>query len=171
MVQGNLAKSALTNSEPELNKHTLSGTASVEYSNCTVNKPAKCTVKEPIIANATVHAVEGLEGPKAEKNAMGLEFIGSGKEETFTEIEYKNKGAEPCPLNGKTFPVKGKAIGTSGPTTESAQETQEGGSTVVFTPQFQMAALDMGGKPAEFTSIVTVRMGRTGNAISSTTTS
>jgi hypothetical protein len=168
-VKNNLAKSSLTNSEPAAGQHTLSGAASAEYSTCTVLKPAKCTVKEPIVANATVHAVEGLEGPKAEKNAMGLEFIGSGASETFTEIEYLNKGAEACSLNKKVFPVKGKAYGTGGPTFESSQENKESGSTLVFTPKFKMEELILGEKPAEYTSIVTPRMGEAGNPITTTT--
>ena len=176
-VQNNLEKSSLTNEEPELNKHTLKGEASAEYSECTVLKPAKCVVKEPIVASATVHAVEGLEGPRKnekgealEKNAMALEFIGSGKEETFAEIEYLNKGAEACSLNAKTFPVKGKVYGTGGPTTESGQENKESGSTLVFTPKFNMEELTLGGKAAEYTSIVTPRMGRKEFAITTTTT-
>ena len=117
-----------------------------------------------------MHAVEGLEGPKGEPNAMGLEFEGEGKEETFVEIEYLNKGAEACALNKKVFPVKGTAIATGGPTTASTQEDLESGATLVFTPEFKMEELTLGGNPAEFTSIVTARMGREGNAIGGTTT-
>jgi hypothetical protein len=168
-IQNNLERSFIKNSEPEAGKHTLEGTFVVEYSECTVAKPAKCTVKEPIVAEAKMHAVEGMVGPKpGENNAMGLKFTGHGEKETFATIEYLNKGAEACSLNKKVFPVKGQAIGTSGPTTESTQEDQEAGSTLVFTPK--METLILGEKPAEFTSIVTPRMGRLGNPIAATTT-
>jgi hypothetical protein len=168
-VKNNLAKSSLTNSEPAAGQHTLSGSGSTEFSECTVAKPAKCVVKEPIVAEVTVHAVEGLEGPKGEKNAMGGEVIGSGEKETFTEIEYLNKGAEACSLNKKVFPVKGKLIATGGPTTESSQENKESGATAVYTPKFKMEELEFGGKPAELTLITTVKMAG-GNAITTTTT-
>jgi len=121
--------------------HTFTGTVETEYSSCFVKKPEKCTIKEPILAKATVHGVEGLEGPKGEKNAMGLEFIGEGAEETLTEITYQG---EKCALKGLTFPVKGKMYATNGPTTESAQANKESGATLVFTPQFKMQELKIG---------------------------
>ena len=101
---------------------------------------------------------------------MGLEFTGHGENETFFEFEYLNKGAEACSLNGKNFAVKGKMFSTGGPTTESTQEDQESGATLVFTPKFKMQELECGGKPCELTSIVTARMGRAGNPIATTTT-
>jgi hypothetical protein len=154
------------NTQPLLEKnHTFEGSVETEYSSCFVRSPSKCTVKSPILAKAKVHAVQGLEGPKGEKNAMGLEFIGSGKEETLAEITYE--GAE-CALKGNTFPVKGKMYATSGPTTESAQENKASGATLVFTPKFGMEELKLGTNAAEFTSIVTATSGA--SAISLTTT-
>lgn len=157
------------NTQPLFEKiHTFAGAVETEYSSCFVKQPLKCTIKEPILAKATVHAVEGLEGPKGEKNAMGLEFIGSGEEETLATIEFKNKGAEKCALNALTFKVKGKMYATNGPTTESAQENKESGATLVFTPKFKMQELKVVKEPAEFFSIVTPTSGA--SAISMTTT-
>jgi hypothetical protein len=167
-VKNNTKESTIHNEEPEAGSHTFTGTVVVEYTNCTVSKPEKCTVKTPIVATATVHGVEGLEGPKGEKNAMGVEFVGHGVEETFTEITYQG---ESCALKNQTFPVKGKVIATNGPTTESSQENREAGATLVFTPKFKMQELKLGKEAAEFTSIVTPKMaGETGNPISLTTT-
>jgi hypothetical protein len=169
-VQNNLEKSFLRNSEPAAIQHTLDGTFITELSECTVTKPPKCKVTEPIIFESKIHAVEGLEGPRGtalEPNAMGLEFIGDGPEERLASIQFT--GPE-CALKEKTFVLKGKMIATGGPTTESTQEDPESGSTLVFTPKFKMQELTLGGKVAEFTSIQTARMGRTGNPIATTTT-
>jgi hypothetical protein len=144
-------------------KHTLTGVAVVDYKECKVVQPEKCTVKEPIVAEATV---EGVEELGAAKNEMGQEFKGSGAEETFAEITFE--GAE-CSLKGKTFKVKGSAIGTSGPTTESSQTNKWGGATLVFTPKNNMQKLKLGVETAEFTNIVTPTMGTTGDPISTTT--
>jgi hypothetical protein len=163
------ANSFLENSEPEPGKHTLSGTAETEFTGCVVKNPLKCEVKEPIVSKATVHGVEGMEGPKGEKNAMGLEFVGEGVEETFATLEFKNKGAEACGLNGVAAKVKGRVVATNGPTTESAQENKESGATLVFTPKFKMQTLKVGKEPAEFSTIATVKM-EGGNPISATTT-
>jgi hypothetical protein len=147
--------STFENSEPKVGKHTVKGVALVTYKKCTVLKPAKCTVQETIEAEATVHGVEGLEGPKGEKNAMGLEFIGKGEKEKFTSITFK--GAE-CALKEKTFNVEGKVYATNGTGTEAAQENKHTGATLVFTPKFKMQELKFGGATAEFNSIMTVRM-------------
>jgi len=168
-VKNNAANSFLENSEPEAKKHTLSGTAETEFTECTVKTPLKCAVKEPIVSKAKVHGVEGMEGPKGEKNAMGFEFIGEGEEETFAELTFKNKGEEKCALNGTTVKVKGKVVATNGPTTESAQENKASGATLVFTPKFKMQTLEIGKVAAEFETIVTLKM-EGGNPISATTT-
>lgn len=168
-VKNNTKKSLLHNVETE-KKHTLTGESNTEFSTCNVKELAKCIVKEPIIAEASVEAIEGLEGPKAEKNAMGLEFKGKGAEETFATIEFKNKGAEVCSVNAKSFPVKGSATATCGPTTESPQETDHCGATLVYTPKFKMQNLKLGVETAEFSSIVTPFMAGGGNPISVTTT-
>jgi hypothetical protein len=155
VVKANTKESAVHNVEPELKQHTFTGLAVAEFSECTVNKPEKCTIKEPIVTNTSFHGVEGLEGPKSESNAMGVEYIGTGPEETFAEIQFENKGAESCSLNGIQVKVKGKVYGTSGPTTESVQTNKSSGATIAFTPKFKMQELKMGKDPAEFTLIAT----------------
>ncbi|MGB7685090.1 MAG: hypothetical protein WBL45_04830, partial [Solirubrobacterales bacterium] len=145
------------------------GNGTAEFSECNVKELLKCTVTEPIVANANFHGVEGMEGPKGEKNAMGVEFVGAGAEETFGNIEFKNKGAEACSQNGKSYAVKGKVIGTAGPTTESAQENKHTGATIVFTPKFKMQTLKLGPNAAE-ASMITTPTGVGGPPISITTT-
>jgi len=160
--------SSVQNTEPAAGQHTFSGTIETRFTSCTVKAPSKCAVGEPIVSKATVHGVEGLEGPKNELNAMGLEFIGDGEEETFAEITYI--GAE-CALKNVKVKVKGKAIATGGPTAESAQANKESGATLVFTPKFKMQELKLGPEAAELTTTLTLRMtGVGGNPISFTTT-
>ncbi len=167
-VKNNVATSLGHNVEPEVGKHTVEGTGETEFSECNVKLLAKCIVKEPIVVKATAHGVEGMVGPKGEANAMGGELVGAGEEETFASIEFKNKGGEVCSLNGKVFPVKGRVVGTNGPTTESAQNGKETGATVVYTPKFKMQTLKLGPNVAELSLITTVKSG--GNPISLTTT-
>ncbi|MGB7686560.1 MAG: hypothetical protein WBL45_12360 [Solirubrobacterales bacterium] len=155
VVKNNATTSTLTNTEPAGNQHTVSGFAETEFSTCNVKELLKCVVAEPIVSKANVTGVEGMEGPKAEKNAMGGLFVGSGAEETFATVEFKNKGAEACSLNAKTFPVKGSVVATNGPTTESGQEGKNAGATLVFTPKFKMQTLKLGPNAAEFSTIVT----------------
>jgi hypothetical protein len=174
VVKNNTKESLIHNEEPEAKAHTFTGTVVTEYSKCNVKLLAKCIVAEPIIATATVHGVEGMEGPtgkEKEPNAMGLEFVGHGEKETFAEIEFKNKGEEKCAVHGKKFAVTGRVIATNGPTTESDQSNRESGATLVFTPKFKMQTLKLGVEPAEFTSIVTSKMaGAGGSPIALTTT-
>jgi hypothetical protein len=169
--KNNTATSWIRNSEPKAGQHTLEGTIETEMSNCNVKLLSKCIVKEPIVSKFTVHGVEGMvgpTGPAVEPNAMGLEFVGHGESETITEIEFKNKGAEACSLNGKKFPLKGSMVATNGPTTASDQSNKETGATLVFTPKTQ--TLTFGPNPAEFKSISTMTMAGGGNPIARTTT-
>src|ERR1043166_3162389 len=147
-MQTTSSKSFVHNVETE-GKHTMTGNGTALFKECTVPKPAKCTVKEPIEANANFVGAEGL-GAKA--NEMGVEFVGNGAEETIGEITYE--GAE-CQLKRKTFKVKGSAIGTSGPTTESSQTNKYSGATLVFTPKNEMQKLKLGVESAEVTFITT----------------
>lgn len=139
-------------------KHTLTGVAVVEYTKCTVNKPAKCTVKEPIVVKAEVKGVDKLG---AGENEMGLQFKGQGAE-PFTSITFE--GAE-CALKGKTINVTGSAVGTGG----VAQGKDHTGATLAFSPANGMQELLFGAAVAEFTSIVTVTMAKGGAPISTTT--
>ncbi len=166
--------SAIHNVEPGLGKHTVTGAIRTKFTNCNVKELAKCIVAEPIESTATIHGVEGMEGPLGEKNAMGVEFVGSQAEETFAKIEFKNKGVEACSLNAKTFPVKGRVVATNGPTDVSPQEGKETGATLVFTPKSKMQTLKLGPNVADFTAIATSKMapdaGKPEHPISLTTT-
>jgi hypothetical protein len=153
--KNNTKNSVGHNVEPAAGQHTVTGQMEAEFSNCNVKLLSKCVVAEPIVVKATVHGVEGMEGPKGEKNAMGGEIVGSGVEETFAVIEFKNKGAEACSLNAKSFPVKGRMIATNGPTTESKQDNKHSGATLVLTPKFKMQTLKLGPNPAELSAIAT----------------
>lgn len=138
--------------------HKVSGTLNLNVTNCTVTKPAKCSVKEPIVWEVNFTGVDELNG--AEKN-MGLEFAPpAGK--NFTEITFE--GAE-CALKGKTFGVSGSAIGTGGP----GGNAKESGATWVFSPEKEMQKLIWGGQPDEFSASLTPKMKGGGNPISLTT--
>ncbi|MGB7686023.1 MAG: hypothetical protein WBL45_09615 [Solirubrobacterales bacterium] len=166
-VKNDTTKSFIHNVDSGEKKHTVTGEARVEYTGCEVKELAKCIVTEPIVAEATFVGTEGLG---AAKNEMGQNFVGKGKEETFAEIQFTNKSeAEKCSLDKKIFPVKGSAIGTSGPTTKSPQTNKHSGATLVFSPENGMEKLFLGPNAAEFTSIVTPTMSG-GNPITLTTT-
>jgi hypothetical protein len=162
VVENEPKNSVIKNEEPAAGQHTVSGTVRTLFKTCTVNKPAKCTVKEPITSNAKFTAVEKLG---AGSNEMGGELVGSGAEETFAEITFE--GGE-CALKGKTVKVKGSVIGTSGPTTTSSQTNKHSGATVVFTPEKEMQKLKLGVETATFSTIVT-QTGPSGNPLSGTT--
>ncbi len=169
-VKNNTKNSTIHNVEPAEKQHTVTGTLEVEFSSCTVKLLSKCVVAEPISAKATFHGVEGFSGPLNEPNAMGLEFVGSGEEETFAEIEFKNKGAEKCSLNGFRFKVKGNAISTSELGFGGSQENKHSGATLAFTPSFKMQTLKLGPNAAEFQGIFTPTMAGGGSPIALTTT-
>jgi hypothetical protein len=166
-VKNKAGGATVHNVEPTSKQHTFTGTIESEFSECNVKKINKCVVAEPIITGASIHGVEGMVGPKGEPNAMGIEFVGHKPEETFTEIEFKNKGAEACSLNAKKFPVKGSVVATGGPETASSQENKESGATLVFKG---MNTLKFGPQPAEFHGIFTSTMASGGNPIALTTT-
>jgi hypothetical protein len=166
-VKGNTEKSKQHNVEPEKGQHTFTGEAAAVFTNCAVKELTKCIVTEPIVSEGTF---EGVEKLGAEKNIMGVEYKGAGgSEELFTNIEFKNKGAEKCAVNGLKFAVTGSAIGTSGPGTEGPQTNKSAGATIALTPKNEMQKLKLGSEPAEFTLIVVPTMVG-GNPISITTT-
>lgn len=143
--------------------HTVTGSLTTNFSSCSVQKPSKCTVKEPIVVEAVG---EGVEELGAEKNEMGVEFKpASGT--TFVEITLE--GSE-CALKGKPFKVQGTAIATGGTAT---QKEKWGGATAVFTNAMTKETLEIGGVAAEFETKTTVRMapegGKEQNPISLTT--
>ena len=142
-------KTSLVHNAQTGTEHKITGTVRTLFKTCTVNKPLKCTAKEPIEANSTVEAVEKLG---VAENEMGIEFKGSGAEETFAEITFE--GSE-CSLKNKTFKAKGSVVGTSGPTTESSQTKHWSGTTVAYTPNNEMQKLKLGVNAAEFSLIAT----------------
>src|ERR1043166_2552620 len=148
-VENEPKNSLVHNEQTETTKHTLTGTVRTLFKECTVDKPLKCTIKEPVESNATVEAVEKL-GP--EENTMGVELKGEGVDELLASITFD--GPE-CALKEKTVQVKGSLIATSGPTTESPHANHWSGATAVFTPKNEMQKLKFGFETAEFSTIVT----------------
>lgn len=140
-------------------QHTAIGDAELQFSNCSVQKPAKCEVKGPI---ATSAEFEGVEGLGAGKNEMGMEFKPTGGGKVLFTMTFKNKGAESCSLNGKSFNAEGTAIaiGTPAPT------AQHGGATEVFTHANTTPTLNSMGIDATLTIAME---DVNGNPISSTT--
>ncbi len=169
VVKNNTKNSWIRNAEPKATEHTFEGTIETEFTDCEVKELLKCDVTEPIVSKALVHGADKFEGPKGEPNAMGIEFVGEGPEEEFATVQFTNLGLEKCSLHEKKFVVKGRVVGTNGPTTESAQNGKETGATLVFTPKFKMQTLKLGPNAAEFSTIVTPQM-PSGGPIALTTT-
>jgi pectate lyase len=136
---------SLTNSEPVSKEHRLTGTVTVKFTSCTVNKPSGfgCKVKEPITVKSNV---EGVEGLGAGKNEMGLEFKPT-EGEVFNEITI-----EGCFIAG-TFKTTGTAIGTGSP----APTEKFSGTTNIFTNAMTKETLKLAGNPAELSSSATVQ--------------
>jgi hypothetical protein len=150
------------NEEPAPGVHTGKGTGNGESSSCKVEKPAKCTVKEPLAIN-----VEGqpLEELGAGKNEMGGELkpaVGT----TFITIVMQ--GAE-CAVKGE-YPVTGSVVVTGTP----APTEKHTGATAISTNAMSKETLKLGVNPAELSLTTTVRRapveGKEQNPISSTTT-
>ncbi len=135
------------------------GTAEISFSGCTVNKPAKCIVKEPIVAKTVVKSVIFNEA----KEEHGLEYSANGTK--FTEITFENKGAEKCALAvGKPFPVEGTIIGTG------SAVNMTGGIQRFKKTEASMQKLTVGGEPATLEGETTVTNKVTNNALALTTT-
>ena len=160
-------KTFLHNVETPEKKHTITGETSAEYKDCSVQKPLKCDVKEPIEVKAEFESVEGLES-EGKKETMGVQFKAKGAE-PFAKIEFINNGAESCALNGKTVNVTGSAIGTGTP--EPSKANKHSGATTNFHHEKITATKELllGGEAAGFQNKATVRMVG-GNPIVLTTT-
>lgn len=154
---------SFTNEEPEPKVHTGKGSASTNMTKCTVNKPAKCKVKEPISLTPSGVPVEGLG---VGKNEMGGE-VKPVEGKPFVAITFE--GVE-CALKNLTFNVEGTAIATGAP----APTEKHSGSTAVYTNAMTKETLKFGGKTAEFSLATTVRMapveGKEQNPVAGTTT-
>lgn len=136
--------------EPGLKQHTGHGSGTTSISMCAVNKPAKCTVAEPISFKVEGVPLEGL-GP--EKNTMGGE-LRPAEGKVFVNIVLQNKGVEKCALAEKVLAVEGTAIATSTPS-PTAKHT---GATAVYTNAMTKETLSIGEKPAELSVSTTVRL-------------
>jgi hypothetical protein len=140
----------------------------LSYSGCTVLKPAKCTVKEPIVvAEGTTTTVVNIKGKEEEEKGtagteMGVEVKPNGA--IFTSVVFQ--GAECAVTNGgKAFPVEGTAIGTG--SRGSATSVGASGGTLIFTKAMTEKTLKFG-TSASFDSTVTLKM-EGGNPITYTT--
>ena len=157
-VASEAKKSFIHNVESPEKKHTVTGTVVVNYTDCSVQKPAKCDVKEPIQVKAEFEGVEGLESAdKTKKETMGVQFKAKGAE-AFAKIEFVNLGAEKCSLDKKTVSVEGSAIGTGTP--EPSKANKHAGATVNFdhTKITATKELIFGGEAAGFDNTATVYM-------------
>jgi hypothetical protein len=154
------------NSEPSSKVHKLTGSATLNYSNCTVVKPLRCTVTNPEVKIGSIESQEELIGPKGELEAMGLEVKPQlGK--PFAVIEMH----EPeCPLSTIPFPVEGSVIVTNGPGTAEAQTKQWSGATAVVTKEASMSKLTAASRPATYEGITTWKMKGGDSAAITTTT-
>lgn len=152
------------NEEDILKGHTMTGQTRLRLSSCTVTKPTKCTIKEPL--DSEILEFRGREELGLEKKEMGVEFNGGGPAILFT-ITLENKGAEKCALAGKPFKVEGTAIATGGTET---QTEKHGGATTVFTNAMTKETVKIGGKAAEFSASLTASMSGNGSPIAFTTT-
>jgi hypothetical protein len=152
--------SSLTNTEPSAKAHNVSGSATLKIVFCTVMKPAKCTVKEPVV---TELIFEGVEGLGVGKNEMGLEFKPK-KGTTFFSLTLEGKE---CALKGIPLEVKGTAIATG----ELFPTEKHTSTSLAFTNAMTKETLSLGGKAAEFEASMKVRMAGGGiNGIALTTT-
>ena len=139
----------LHNVEPFLKEHKVTGTLTIKVTECKVEKPAKCTVKEPIEFKTEFEGVEGL-GPEA--NTHGIEFrphVGGGG--ALVTIAFE--GLE-CVLSGKVAPVVGTMIATGTPTPEE----KHSGATLKFTKEMTKETLTVDKQPAEHSGGLTLRM-------------
>jgi hypothetical protein len=138
----------LHNVEPVLKEHKVTGTLTIKVTECKVEKPAKCFVKEPIEYKTEFEGVEGL-GPEA--NTHGIEFK-PHKEGPFALIEINFVGAE-CVLKGKVAPIVGTMIATGTP----SPIEKHSGATLKFTKEMTKETLTVDGKPAEHSGPLTLR--------------
>jgi len=141
-------KGSIENKEPVAKEHKIIIVLTTEFTSCTVNKPAKCTVKAIVVKEAKG---EGVEGLGAGKNEMGVEFKPAAGE-IFVTINLE--GAE-CALKATPLEIKGTAIATGGTATQTEKHS---GATAIFTNAMTKETLSFGGKPAEFSATTTTRM-------------
>ncbi len=139
----------LHNVEPILKEHKVTGTLTIKVTECKVEKPSKCFVKEPIEFKTEFEGVEEL-GP--EKNTHGLEFRPHNGA-PFALIEINFVGAE-CVLIGKVAPILGTMIATGTPNPKE----KHSGATLKFTKEMTKETLTVDKQPAEHSGGLTLRM-------------
>jgi hypothetical protein len=109
----------------------------LDFSTCTVEAPAKCTVEEKI----TTESLEGVILKKEE-----IEFIPT-KGEVFAALKFENKGTEICSLKGQSLLVKtveGKGQGCLAPGIETPAKLH------LLECRTAKSHLSLGGSPATF---------------------
>jgi len=127
--------------ENKVEKTQAVGTSQIEYTGCTVTKPTKCRVKEPIAQNSNFTTYEAAEAE------MGVEL--SPKEKgVFLSLVLENNGAEQCGAK-QTYTFSGNAQGTPGGSANGS------GATLTFTEG--MGSLSIGGSPATLLSTITLQ--------------
>ncbi len=136
------------NVEPILEEHKVTGTLTVKATECKVLKPLKCFVKEPIEYLTEFEGVEGL-GP--EGNTHGIEYKPHIQEGGIL-MTITLEGPE-CLVKG-IVPITGTMIATGGPNPKE----QHSGATHIFTNEMTKETLKAGGKPAEHSGALTMKM-------------
>jgi hypothetical protein len=149
-------------------KHTATGTVQLNFTECTVIKPSKCVVKEPINLKATFEGVEKLE--PTSKNEMGIEF--DIETEEGLGLTFANKGAETCSLNngGKPFQIHGSMIATGNTPTQKEKHSGATWKLETGTAANKMETLTTSsGTAVQIFATFTPQMASGGNPIAFTT--
>lgn len=136
----------------------VAGEGCMNFSEVTVSAPAKCKVKEPIVAN-----IFGSTEIKEAESFRGTGYSPGGGGEGFTSITFE--GAE-CALKGKTFIITGSVRANM-----PFEEGKVDGPTLRFSTAQTEKTLKFGTNPAGFEATLTARSA-TGekNPVSVTTT-
>jgi uncharacterized Zn-binding protein involved in type VI secretion len=128
-----------------------------EFTEITVIKPAKCTLKSVNLEKGTGQTKVVQNAAKEEE--MWIEFTTSGG----VFVKFAMEGPE-CALKEKTIEVKGTAKANV-----LTSQTQLDGPTLQFTIAQTEKTLQVGGKPATFEGTFTVRNKASNNPIVLTT--
>jgi hypothetical protein len=139
----------LHNVEPIIFEHKVTGTLTIKVTECKVEKPANCFVKEPIEYKTEFEGVEGL-GPEA--NTHGIEFrphAGGGG--ALMTIAFEGPK---CVLGGEVAPIIGTMVATGTPNPKE----KHSGATLKFTKEMTKETLTVNKLPAEHSGGLTLRM-------------
>jgi hypothetical protein len=158
-----------------LELHSVAGSGTVDYSECTMTKPLdpngreRCVVEEPIKFEAN-----GVTKEKGKE--MGTLFTPKAGT-IFVELEFTQGPGGPCPVAGKKVPVTGSAEATDQSGPEGSSATAEFTNAMTKGEKCETAeqkGICLGGQPAEFSNTITFKMlmtteGTPENAITVTT--